>query len=90
MKTALTKNVSIALLQVVWKDTVSIGCAQSACIPELGNNLWSCRFHPPGNYLGAFQANVFEKVNTTCPSSMPPSAPSAARCHCVVPMWTLL
>ena len=41
--------------QLVWVTTERIGCSHTACP---GAIMWGCKFDPPGNYQGQFQANV--------------------------------
>ncbi|CAL5183296.1 unnamed protein product [Lathyrus oleraceus] len=36
--------------QVVWKNTVRIGCAKVKC--ENGGTFITCNYDPPGNYIG--------------------------------------
>ncbi|KAI8577237.1 hypothetical protein K450DRAFT_201333 [Umbelopsis ramanniana AG] len=42
--------------QVVWKSTVSIGCARSSC--DFNPRFYSCNYYPHGNTLTQFEANV--------------------------------
>lgn len=50
--------------QVVWKGTTHVGCAAYACRNGVGGfnsprgSMVVCRYSPPGNMQGAFQANV--------------------------------
>lgn len=36
--------------QLVWKDTVKVGCAKAICDDK--SQVWSCNYSPPGNYVG--------------------------------------
>lgn len=36
--------------QVVWRDTVHVGCGMATC--DSGAEIWTCNYDPPGNYLG--------------------------------------
>ncbi|RDL41499.1 uncharacterized protein BP5553_01478 [Venustampulla echinocandica] len=49
--------------QVIWKDTVSVGCAVQRCDAGTANTYESvytvCNYFPPGNYKGSFDKNVF-------------------------------
>lgn len=35
--------------QIVWRSTTHVGCAK---VTEGGNDIWVCRYSPPGNYSG--------------------------------------
>lgn len=41
--------------QLVWKGTTSVGCGTACCG---GQPHFVCRFYPPGNEPGKFEANV--------------------------------
>ena len=41
--------------QVVWKDTLAIGCGVATCG---GKDTWVCNYDPPGNVEGDFALNV--------------------------------
>jgi hypothetical protein len=41
--------------QVVWKDTLAVGCATVTCG---GKDTWVCNYEPPGNVDGDFALNV--------------------------------
>jgi len=41
--------------QVVWKDTLAVGCGVATCG---GNDTWVCNYDPPGNVEGDFTLNV--------------------------------
>lgn len=41
--------------QVVWVKSTSLGCAVAKCADS---DVWVCQYDPPGNFLGAFEANV--------------------------------
>ena len=41
--------------QVVWKDTLAVGCGVATCG---GNDTWVCNYDPPGNVEGDFALNV--------------------------------
>ncbi len=41
--------------QVVWKDTLAIGCGVATCA---GKDTWVCNYDPPGNVEGDFALNV--------------------------------
>jgi uncharacterized protein YkwD len=41
--------------QVVWKDTLQVGCAFKRC-PN--GNFVACSYNPPGNYIGQFAEQV--------------------------------
>jgi uncharacterized protein YkwD len=45
--------------QVVWKNTKQLGCAAKFC-PIYGGKylLISCKYYPPGNWIGQFKRNV--------------------------------
>ncbi|KAI8095937.1 CAP domain-containing protein [Thamnidium elegans] len=45
------------LTQMVWKDTTSVGCAESYC-NNLNGYFYVCNYYPPGNYRNAFVQNV--------------------------------
>ncbi|CAL5067213.1 unnamed protein product [Urochloa decumbens] len=36
--------------QVVWRDSVTIGCARAVCSD--GSVFFTCNYSPPGNYIG--------------------------------------
>lgn len=36
--------------QLVWRDTVRVGCAKVICDDK--SQVWSCNYSPPGNYVG--------------------------------------
>ncbi|MCP4197203.1 MAG: hypothetical protein GY762_08635 [Proteobacteria bacterium] len=43
--------------QIVWRDTTHVGCAVQVCPNGLtnwedGREIWFCRYHPPGNWIG--------------------------------------
>ena len=41
--------------QVVWRGTSAVGCGKASC----GNGeIWVCNYDGPGNWEGAFPANV--------------------------------
>lgn len=43
--------------QVVWKNSKQLGCALKYCkVPRA--IIISCKYHPPGNYIGQFKQNV--------------------------------
>ena len=42
--------------QIAWLSTTKIGCGMKVC-PDGGTYI-SCKYSPPGNYLGAFKQNV--------------------------------
>ncbi|KAH9469434.1 hypothetical protein Pst134EA_006724 [Puccinia striiformis f. sp. tritici] len=51
--------------QVVWKETVQIGCAFKTCetiegsnLPQSPVKLWACEYHPKGNVGGEYVQNV--------------------------------
>ncbi|KAF8884870.1 CAP domain-containing protein [Mucidula mucida] len=48
--------------QVVWKNTKSVTCAVGQCpagtIFRAASQYVVCRYSPPGNYVGQFEANV--------------------------------
>lgn len=41
--------------QVVWKDTLAVGCGVATCA---GRDTWVCNYDPPGNVEGDFALNV--------------------------------
>ena len=41
--------------QVVWKDTLAVGCGVATCG---GQDTWVCNYDPPGNVEGDFALNV--------------------------------
>ena len=41
--------------QVVWKDTIAVGCAMVTCGRQ---DTWVCNYDPPGNVEGDFALNV--------------------------------
>lgn len=45
--------------QVVWKATKQLGCASKVC-PIFGGRylIISCKYYPPGNWIGQFKQNV--------------------------------
>ena len=50
--------------QVVWRGTSTVGCGKASC----GNGeIWVCNYDGPGNWEGAFPANVVP-AGTTCAS----------------------
>lgn len=58
--------------QIVWKDTVSVGCASYDCSsqglsPFQGENIEPtftvCNYYPPGNYANEYADNVGEPLN---------------------------
>ncbi|CAO3668894.1 unnamed protein product [Umbelopsis ramanniana] len=42
--------------EIVWKSTVSVGCARSSC--DFNPRFYSCNYYPHGNTLTQFIANV--------------------------------
>lgn len=36
--------------QVVWADSVRLGCASASC--GVGGEVWVCEYDPPGNFVG--------------------------------------
>lgn len=44
--------------QIVWKGTTQVGCGKATCE---GQEMWVCRYSPPGNFEGEFSANVGQK-----------------------------
>ncbi|XP_076923314.1 basic form of pathogenesis-related protein 1-like [Bidens hawaiensis] len=39
--------------QVVWRNSVHLGCARVTCYDEIGTGWVAiCNYHPPGNYVG--------------------------------------
>jgi hypothetical protein len=50
--------------QVVWKSSTALGCAYKQCKTVGGLDGWTdahymvCRYSPPGNWAGQYQANV--------------------------------
>lgn len=41
--------------QVIWRGSTHVGCGRSECD---GMTTWVCNYDPPGNWEGAFPANV--------------------------------
>jgi uncharacterized protein YkwD len=41
--------------QLVWRGSQQIGCGRAVCGADV---YWVCRYSPPGNYDGEYQANV--------------------------------
>jgi uncharacterized protein YkwD len=37
--------------QIVWDDTERVGCGAARC-PDDGGEIWTCRYDPPGNWVG--------------------------------------
>ncbi len=37
--------------QVIWKTTTSVGCAVALC-EDTREQIWVCRYQPPGNWVG--------------------------------------
>ena len=37
--------------QIVWASTERVGCGAAEC-PDGGGELWTCRYDPPGNWIG--------------------------------------
>lgn len=37
--------------QIVWDSTERVGCGAATC-PDGGGELWTCRYDPPGNWIG--------------------------------------
>lgn len=37
--------------QLVWRDTLRVGCGAATC-PGGGGEIWTCKYDPPGNYVG--------------------------------------
>ncbi len=37
--------------QVVWKTTTTVGCAMAVC-EDSRDQIWVCRYQPPGNWVG--------------------------------------
>lgn len=72
--------------QLVWKSTTSLGCAAQLCPAGISNTPFAsgalviCRYSPPGNVLGRFEANVLpiqlldEAPPAPAPATVPPSA----------------
>jgi len=50
--------------QLVWKDTLSVGCGRTRCHGKNGVNGWFvvCEYWPGGNVAGGFRANVQSRV----------------------------
>lgn len=45
--------------QVVWKSTKQLGCSSKYCWIYGGKHIIiSCKYYPPGNYIGQFSKNV--------------------------------
>lgn len=42
--------------QAIWKSTTQVGCANTNTCS--GGKMYSCRYFPAGNYIGAFAQNV--------------------------------
>ncbi len=49
---------------MVWKSSTALGCAYKQCKTVGGLDGWTdahymvCRYSPPGNWAGQYQANV--------------------------------
>ncbi len=37
--------------QIVWDSTERVGCGAARC-PDDGGEMWTCRYDPPGNWVG--------------------------------------
>lgn len=37
--------------QIVWDSTERVGCGAATC-PDGGGEVWTCRYDPPGNWVG--------------------------------------
>jgi hypothetical protein len=68
--------------QIVWKATLRIGCAYSACQPSTfiipGGIFVVCRYSPPGNVQGGFAQNVLPATAAAPPASGFPSVLSTS------------
>jgi hypothetical protein len=69
--------------QLVWKNTLRLGCAYKRCAAVVGLPGWVdvdlivCRYDPPGALLGQFQANVLQPggaISSTAAKRPPPKA----------------
>lgn len=70
--------------QVVWKSSNALGCVAQVCsagiahTPFTAGTLVICRYAPPGNVIGRFEANVLPPPQPPAPpASTPPAAPPA-------------
>jgi hypothetical protein len=76
--------------QVVWKNTLQIGCGYRTGCSTGWPNVWVCQYNPPGNYLGQFANNVLPPIETpACPQCPGDSVvienttfASGTECHC--------
>ena len=67
--------------QVVWADTVKVGCGQGVANPGFGNvAFWVCNYAPGGNFVGERPYVAGAGVNEACSAGEPPpvnGAPTA-------------
>lgn len=70
--------------QVVWKSTTQIGCGYRTGCPGAWPNVWVCQYHPAGNVIGQFAANVFP------PGPSPPLLPPSGTAPILAFLWPLL